>query len=110
MQCEDYDDKLFQQLAKIDRFLPVKTQHLERWHRPQELPKLELPTLSGDSLISNMLFDSFNQAARTNSSFQYSEKPQYLNASVKCDAAKFFPSVIITDATNTIAIMMLPDQ
>ena len=74
------------------------------------MPKLDLPTFSGDYLSWTSFFDLFTGAVQNNDTLQNSQKLQYLKASLKGDAAKLLASVTITDANYPVALKMLRDR
>ena len=74
------------------------------------MPKLDLPTCSGDYLSWTSFFDLFTGAVHNNGTLQNSQKLQYLKASLKGDAAKLLASVTITDANYPVAMKMLRDR
>ena len=125
LQSEEYDDKLVQQLDQIDRFiktntsaaststslsLPSSTRSTPSSTTTTKLPKLDLPTFSGDYLTWTSFFDLFKGAVHNNPTLLDSQKLQYLKASLKGDAAKLLSSVTITDANYTVALKMLRDR
>ena len=123
LQSEEFDDKLVQQLDQIDRFIKSITpavrgttstsSTITRSTPPlttAKLPKLDLPTFSGDYLPWTSFFDLFTGAVHNNGTLQNSQKLQYLKASLKGDAAKLLASVTITDANYSVAMKMLRDR
>ena len=113
LQSEEYDDKLVQQLDQIDRFIKTNTSAASTstsLSLPTKLPKLDLPTFSGDYLTWTSFFDLFKGAVHNNPTLLDSQKLQYLKASLKGDAAKLLSSVTITDANYTVALKMLRDR
>ena len=123
LQFEEFDDKLVQQLDQIDRFIKSITpavrgttstsSTITRSTPPlttAKLPKLDLPTFSGDYLSWTSFFDLFTGAVHNNGTLQNSQKLQYLKASLKGDAAKLLASVTITDANYSVAMKMLRDR
>ena len=114
---EEIDDELVQQLDQIDRFIKSNTPTVRgttsatttRSKPPlttAKLPKLDLPTLSGDYLSWTSFFDLFTGEVHSNGTLQNSQKLHYLKASLKGDAAKHLASVTITDANYTVALSM----
>ena len=123
LQSEEFDDTLVQQLDQIDRFIKSITpavrgttstsSTITRSTPPlttAKLPKLDLPTFSGDYLSWTSFFDLFTGAVHNNGTLQNSQKLQYLIASLKGDAAKLLASVTITDANYSVAMKMLRDR
>ena len=128
LQSEEYDDKLVQQLDQIDRFIKTNTSAASTstslslpsstrstpssttTTTTTKLPKLDLPTFSGDYLTWTSFFDLFKGAVHNNPTLLDSQKLQYLKASLKGDAAKLLSSVTITDANYTVALKMLRDR
>ena len=122
MQSEEYDDKLMQQLDQIDRFIKANTMPatsststflpppVRSTTATTKLPKLDLPTFTGDYLTWTSFIDLFRGAVHNNTALLDSQKLQYLKASLKGDAAKLLASVTITDANYSVAMRMLRDR
>ena len=121
---EEFDDTLVQQLNQVDRFIKrnsIAASNSSSSSLPSsarstpsstttKLPKLDLPTFSGDNLTCISFFDLFKGAVHNNSELLDSQKQQYLKASLKGDAAKLLSSVTVTDANYTVALKMLRDR
>ena len=118
---EEIDDKLFQQLHQTDRFSKSNTPTVRGptsatttrstpTLNTANIPKLDLPTSSGDYFFWTSFFDLFTGADHNYGTLQDSQKLQYLKASLQGDAAKLLASVTIADANYTVALKMLRDR
>ena len=71
------------------------------------LPKLNLPTFSGNLKNLTSFFDLFTSSVDSNSTLTNAQKLQSLKASVTADAAKHLSSFMITDNNYETAIGVL---
>ena len=71
------------------------------------LPKLNLPTFSGNYKNWTSFFDLFTSSVDSNSTLTNSQKLQYLKASLTADAAKLLSSFTVTDNNYETALDVL---
>ena len=129
MEAEEFDDQMEQSIAQIQRFLQrvrppapasTSTTPTSSSNGPTtspgsrlsnvKLPKLDLPTFSGNYLEWTSFSDLFKGAVTDNTQITDSQKLQYLKASVKGDAAQLLASITITDTNFQIASDILNNR
>ncbi|XP_054746522.1 uncharacterized protein LOC129251187 [Anastrepha obliqua] len=74
------------------------------------LPKMELPTLSGDSTEWIGFFDAFSSLVDSNSALSYGQKLHYLRSCLKGDALKIISGFKICDANYVEAWGLLTSR
>lgn len=71
------------------------------------LPKLSLPTFSGDPLQWRTFWDSFDAAVNSNTGLSDVQKFNYLRAQVRGDAARVIVGFPLSDSNYTHSIDLL---
>ena len=79
-------------------------------HSVSRLPKLSLPTFSGDSLQWQTFWDSFDAAVHSNVGLSGVQKFNYLRAQLHGDAARVVAGFPLTDANYMHSIDLLKDR
>ena len=74
------------------------------------LPKLSLPNFSGDPLLWQTFWDSFNVAVNNNPSLSKVQKFSYLRAQLQCDAARTIDGFPLTDINYDQSILLLKER
>ena len=118
----DLNDQIFVNIDTIKRFLhnfnltaestgvaTASTSHTlnSNANRNTRLPKLNLPTFSGNYKSWTSFFDLFTSSVDSNSTLTNSQKLQYLKASLTGDAAKLLSSFTVTDNNYEPALDVL---
>ena len=98
---EEYDDKICQNIDYVHRFVLRKARHtsqessfaagsttISRNMQNINLPKLDLPSISGNYLDWISIFDRFKGAVIDNDQLTNSLRLQYLKAAVKGEASR----------------------
>ena len=76
-------------------------------HNTSRLPKLELPTFSGDPLSWQSFWDSFDAAVNTNPTLSPIHKFNYLKAQLQGDAARAIAGLPLTEMNYAQSIILL---
>ena len=119
----DLNDQIFINIDTIKRFLHNFNQTAESTgvstsasshtmnsnanRNNTRLPKLNLPTFSGNYKNWTSFFDLFTSSVDSNSTLTNSQKLQYLKASLTADAAKLLSSFTVTDNNYETALDVL---
>ena len=74
------------------------------------LPKLTLPTFSGDPLQWKTFWDSFNAAVHSNVGLSGVQKFNYLRAQLHGDAAHVIAGFPLTDSNYAQSVTLLKDR
>ena len=74
------------------------------------LPKLTLPTFSGDPLTWQTFWDSFNAAIHANPSLSGVQKFNYLKAQLQGDAARTIAGLPLTEVNYQHSIALLEER
>ena len=109
-----------QSVARTPLTHPESTTHSETTvsntitHAPHEtvscLPKLSLPNFSGDPLLWQTFWDSFNAAVNNNPSLSKVQKFSYLRAQLQGDAARTIDGFPLTDVNYDQSILLLKER
>ena len=86
----------------------IATSHM--FQNVSRLPKLSLPTFSGDPLLWQMFWDSFNAAVHLNPTLGGVQKFNYLRAQLHCDAARVIAEFPLTDHNYEHSVTLLRDR
>ena len=110
VETEECDDKICQNIDYVHRFVQRKTRHssqessfaagsttISRNIENINLPKLDLPSFSGDYLDWISFYDRFKGAVIDNDQLTNSLRSQYLKSAVKREASKMLTSITVTD-------------
>ena len=110
VETEEYDDKICQNIDNVFRFVQRNTRHssqersfaagstmISRNMQNINLPKLDLPSFSGNCLDWISFFNRFNGAVIDNGQLTNSLRLQYLKSAVKLEASKMLTSITVTD-------------
>ena len=79
-------------------------------HNMSRLPKLSLPYFSGDPLMWQTFWDSFNAAVHTNPNLTGVQKFNYLKAQLKGDAIRVVSGFPLTDVNYQHSITLLRER
>ena len=79
-------------------------------YNTSRLPKLELPTFSGDPLSWQSFWDSFDAAVNTNPTLSPIHKFNYLKAQLQGDAARTIAGLPLTEVNYTQSITLLKQR
>ena len=86
---------------------PIATPQL---YNTSRLPKLELPTFSGDPLSWQSFWDSFDAAVNSNPTLSPIHKFNYLKAQLQGDAARAIAGLPLTEMNYTQSVTLLKQR
>ena len=103
------DEPLLTHHSSTDNRSLVQT-HDNRAPSVSRLPKLSLPTFSGEPLSWQTFWDSFSAAVDSNHTLSGVQKFNYLRAQLQGDAARAIAGFPLTDANYTHSIDLLRER
>ena len=86
---------------------PIASPHL---YSTSRLPKLELPTFSGDPLSWQSFWDSFDAAVNNNPTLSPIHKFNYLKAQLQGDAARAIAGLPLTEVNYSQSVTLLKQR
>ena len=123
VETEEYDDRISQNIAYVHRFVQRKTRHssqessfaagsttISRNMLNINLPKLDLPSFSGNYLEWISFFDRFKGAVTDIYQLTNSLRLQYQNSAVKGEASKMLTSITVPDDKFEVAMENLQNR
>ena len=123
VEKEEYDDKICQKIDYAHRFVQRKIRHssqecsfaagsptISKNMQNINLPKLDLPSFSGNYLDWISFFDRFKGAVIDNVQLTNSLRLQYLTSVMKGEASKMLTSITVTDDNFNVAMEFLPNR
>ena len=123
VETEEFDDKICQNIDYVHRFVQRKTRHssqessfaagsttISRNIQNINLPKLDLPSFSGNYLDWISFYDRFKGAVIDNDQLTNSLRLQYLKSAVKGEASKMLTSITVTDDNFDVAMEILQNR
>ncbi|XP_065887247.1 uncharacterized protein [Dysidea avara] len=90
--------------------LPATNYHSTQQFATSRLPKLSLPTFSGDPLTWQAFWDSFFAAIHSNPSLSGIQKFNYLKAQLQGDAARAIEGLPLSELNYRHSISLLQDR
>ena len=123
VETEEYDDKICQTIDYVYRFVQRNTRHssqessvaagsitISRNMQNINLPKLDLPSFSGNYLDWISFFDHFKGAVIDNDKLTNSLRLHYLKSAVKGEASKMLTSITVTYDNSDVAMEILHNR
>ena len=133
LEQEEFEENISEKIAQISTLItrgpsapsvptsqpPTQNSHAQSFiqipapiadNSPGRLPKLTLPTFSGDPLEWLTLWDSFNAAVNTNTSLGGVEKFNYLRAQLRGEAERAVAGFPLTNDNYSKAIATLQER
>ncbi|XP_075264417.1 uncharacterized protein LOC142356375 [Convolutriloba macropyga] len=120
---EEYDDKICQNIDYVHRFVQRKARHssqessfatgsttISRNIQNINLPKLDLPSFSGNYLDWISFFECFKRAVIDNDQLTNSFRIQYLKSEMNGEASKMLTSITVTDDNFNVAMEILQNR
>lgn len=102
--------------SSVDRGATTVTTHTNvpivspQVYQTSRLPKLELPTFSGDPLSWQSFWDSFDAAVNSNPTLSPIHKFNYLKAQLHGDAARAISGFPLTEVNYTHSVTLLKER
>ena len=79
-------------------------------HATSRLPKLSIPTFTGDPLNWQLLWDCFDSAVNSNPTLSNVQKLSYLRAQLQGDVSRVVAGFLLTNTSYSQSIALLRDR
>uniref|UniRef100_A0A1X7V6K8 Uncharacterized protein n=1 Tax=Amphimedon queenslandica TaxID=400682 RepID=A0A1X7V6K8_AMPQE len=106
-EADDYDQSVYEQLVRLDSHLAPSGSANVLHDNQVKLPKLNLPTFSGDVTTWTAFWDSYEAAMPKNTQLPDIERFSYLRYLIKGIAQDMKAGLASTSVTYAVAITLL---